>query len=64
LDKTVVLVTHDMGEAAFFSDEIVIMREGVIVQAGIFKELLRSPRDSFVTKFIKAQSRPLDYMKE
>ena len=28
LGKTVVMVTHDMGEAGFFGDQIVLMREG------------------------------------
>src|SRR5215475_7101385 len=32
LRKTVVLVTHDMGEAAFFGDEIVLLKAGAIVQ--------------------------------
>ncbi len=32
LDKTVVMVTHDMAEAAFFADTIVLMRAGEIVQ--------------------------------
>jgi osmoprotectant transport system ATP-binding protein len=34
LEKTVVLVTHDMGEAAYFADEVILMREGRIVQHG------------------------------
>ncbi len=34
LGKTVVLVTHDLGEAAFFADRIVLLRDGQIVQDG------------------------------
>src|SRR5262249_42057971 len=40
LAKTVVLVTHDMHEAAFFADDIVLMREGRVVQRGSAKDLL------------------------
>ena len=55
LHKTVVLVTHDMHEAAHFADEIMLMREGRIVQRGNLDELLEQPADSFVTDFIRAQ---------
>ena len=59
LGKTVVLVTHDMGEAAFFGDTIVLLRAGAIVQRGSARNLLDSPADEFVTRFINAQRRPL-----
>lgn len=62
LGKTVVLVTHDMGEAAFFADHIVLLREGHIVQQGSLRELMESPADPFVTQFINAQRGPLDVL--
>jgi osmoprotectant transport system ATP-binding protein len=34
LGKTVVWVTHDMGEAGYFGDRILLLREGKIVQSG------------------------------
>lgn len=55
LGKTVVMVTHDLAEAAFFADEIVLLREGQIVQKGSFEELQQKPADPFVTKFFGAQ---------
>jgi len=55
LGKTVVLVTHDLGEAAFLGDWIVLMRDGAIVQAGPLVELSHQPADPFVTRFIRAQ---------
>jgi osmoprotectant transport system ATP-binding protein len=55
LKKTVVMVTHDMGEAAFFADVIVLMREGQVVQQGSFEELATQPADDFVSQFIRAQ---------
>ena len=60
LRKTVVLVTHDIGEAAFFGDVIVLLRQGCILQQGSLKELVRSPADPFVTQFINAQRSPLE----
>jgi osmoprotectant transport system ATP-binding protein len=58
LGKTVVLVTHDMGEAAFFGDRIVLLRDGRIVQEGTLADLVRSPADDFVSRFIQAQRPP------
>jgi len=55
LDKTVVLVTHDMSEAAYFGDHIVLMREGRIVQQGVIADLLERPNEPFVEQFIRAQ---------
>jgi osmoprotectant transport system ATP-binding protein len=55
LRKTVVLVTHDMHEAAHFADEIVLMREGSVVQRGTLDDLLARPAEAFVTEFIRAQ---------
>ncbi len=60
LGKTVVMVTHDMGEAAFFADEIVLLRDGAIVQRGPFEELIEAPAEPWVTEFIAAQRSPLD----
>ncbi len=55
LGKTVVMVTHDLGEAGYFGDTIVLMREGRIVQIGPFGDLLKSPSEVFVTEFVNAQ---------
>ncbi len=57
VEKTVIVVTHDMAEAARLGDEIAIMRGGVIVQRGTLDALLSTPNDPFVTQFIEAQSR-------
>lgn len=60
LGKTVVLVTHELGEAAFFADRIVLLNRGAIVQQGTIEELTRSPADAFVTRFIQAQKNELN----
>jgi osmoprotectant transport system ATP-binding protein len=54
LGKTVIMVTHDMSEAAFFADMIVMMREGKIVQRGTFDELLHTPAEPYVESFMRA----------
>ncbi|HXF66022.1 MAG TPA: ATP-binding cassette domain-containing protein [Burkholderiales bacterium] len=55
LRKTVVLVTHDMNEAAHFGDHIVLLRAGAIVQQGSLEELLARPAEPYVRDFIRAQ---------
>jgi len=55
LAKTVVLVTHDMHEAAYFAHDIVLMREGRVVQRGSAADLLERPAEPFVRDFLRAQ---------
>jgi osmoprotectant transport system ATP-binding protein len=55
LKKTCVLVTHDLGEASYLGDELVLMRDGHIIQRGTLNELVSTPADPFVTRFVKAQ---------
>jgi osmoprotectant transport system ATP-binding protein len=60
LGKTVVLVTHDLGEAGFLGDLIVLLRDGRVVQRGTLADLVRTPAEPFVTQFVNAQRPPLD----
>ncbi|BAM04233.1 ATP-binding cassette domain-containing protein [Phycisphaera mikurensis] len=55
--KTVVLVTHDLAEAAHFSERLVLMRAGEAVQAGRLEDLRERPADGFVRGFLAAQRR-------
>jgi osmoprotectant transport system ATP-binding protein len=55
LKQTAILVTHDLAEAAYLGDEIVLMNEGRVVQIGTLEDLRTKPADDFVTEFINAQ---------
>jgi osmoprotectant transport system ATP-binding protein len=55
LGKCVVLVTHDMAEAAYLAGAIVVMRDGAILQTGTMRELASSPADPYVTELLGAQ---------
>lgn len=55
LQKTVLMVTHDIAEAAYFGDMIFLMRDGAEVQHGSIDDLLHRPADGFVTQFVTAQ---------
>ncbi len=58
LAKTSIMVTHDMGEAAFFGDRVMLLSEGNIVQEGRLDELIQNPSNEYVARFISAQRIP------
>ena len=55
LQQTAILVTHDLAEAAFLGDHLVLMNDGRVVQQGTLADLRDNPADPFVTSFINAQ---------
>ena len=55
LNTTVILVTHDLSEAARLGDWIVLLRAGKIVQQGRFAEFSLDPAEPFVSEFFHAQ---------
>jgi len=55
LGKTVLLVTHDLGEAVFLAEQITMLHEGRMVQTGTYRDLLLHPANPFVSQFINAQ---------
>ncbi len=55
LGKTVLLITHDLGEAASFGHTISLFDRGRLIQHGSFTELARTPATPFVTEFLNAQ---------
>jgi osmoprotectant transport system ATP-binding protein len=52
LGKTVLLVTHDVDEAAKLADDAIVMRAGQIVQRGTIDEMARNPADAFVGELL------------
>jgi osmoprotectant transport system ATP-binding protein len=55
LRQTMLLVTHDLAEAAYFADEILLLRAGQVLQRGGFRDFVERPADPFVTRFVHAQ---------
>lgn len=55
LQQTAILVTHDLAEAAYLGNQIVLMNEGRVVQRGTLDDLRTKPATDFVTEFITAQ---------
>jgi osmoprotectant transport system ATP-binding protein len=57
LNKTVVLVTHDLAEAQHLAGRVVLLNEGRIAQDGPHGSLLNKPASDFVRRFVSAQRR-------
>ncbi len=59
LDKTVLLVTHDVAEAAWLASRLVLLRDGRVEQDGSFAQLRQSPASTHVRRFLaSARSLP------
>ncbi|WP_020661850.1 betaine/proline/choline family ABC transporter ATP-binding protein [Amycolatopsis benzoatilytica] len=53
LGKTIVFITHDLNEAMRLGDRIAMMRDGRIVQVATAQEMLTSPADEYVARFVR-----------
>ncbi len=57
LKKTIVFITHDLDEALRLGDNIVILRDGSIIQQGDAQDILLRPADDYIRRFIKDVNR-------
>jgi osmoprotectant transport system ATP-binding protein len=55
LQKTVVIVTHDLHEAAFFANMVVLLDAGRVIQQGTIDDLIERPASDFARRFVDAQ---------
>ena len=55
MNLTTIIVTHDPEEALTLSDRVMIVNEGKIAQFGKPEEIIQTPKDNFVKKFILNQ---------
>ncbi|MCM2674527.1 ABC transporter ATP-binding protein [Alkalicoccobacillus plakortidis] len=52
VQKTIVFVTHDMDEAIKIADNIILMKDGEVIQTGSPDDIIRHPANEFVKTFI------------
>lgn len=52
LNITFIFVTHDQEEALVLSDYIYVLKDGIIMQSGIAKDIYDEPENEFVANFI------------
>ena len=53
MQKTIVFISHDLDEALKLGDRIVLMKDGYIVQTGTAEEILTTPANDYVAKFVE-----------
>lgn len=56
--KTIVFVTHDMGEALKLGDQIAVVHDGQVAQQGTPAEILHAPATPFVAQFFAGAREP------
>ncbi|HSG64703.1 MAG TPA: ATP-binding cassette domain-containing protein [Gammaproteobacteria bacterium] len=50
---TVLLVTHDIDEALEVADDLIVMRDGTVVQGGAVADVVASPADAYVAELLR-----------
>ena len=53
-DTSIIMVTHNLGVAAYISDKIIVMQNGKIVDAGNKNEVIGNPRSDYTKKLLAA----------
>ncbi|MEX2374559.1 MAG: glycine betaine/L-proline ABC transporter ATP-binding protein, partial [Dehalococcoidia bacterium] len=53
MHKTIIFITHDLGEALKIGTHIAIMRDGEVIQVGTPEEILSEPADDYVEEFVR-----------
>jgi peptide/nickel transport system ATP-binding protein len=54
LDMAVLLITHDLGVVANLADEVVVVYDGRVVEAGPVDEIFRNPQHDYLKALLKA----------
>ncbi len=49
-----ILVTHNLGVAAYMSDQLIVMRQGKVVESGTREQVMGAPRDDYTKKLLAA----------
>lgn len=53
-DTAMILVTHNIGVAAYMADKIIVMKDGNIVEQGTREEVIEHPKDDYTKKLLNA----------
>jgi peptide/nickel transport system ATP-binding protein len=56
-DTAILLITHDMGVVADLADEVVVLRQGAIVETGAVQQLFDAPQADYTRELLAAVPR-------
>ena len=51
---SIIIVTHNIGVAAYMSDQLLVMRHGCVVEAGATHEIINNPRSKYTKELLEA----------
>ncbi len=51
-ETAIIMVTHNLGVAAYMSDKIIVMKNGEIVDAGTKDEVIKNPKSEYTKKLL------------
>jgi glycine betaine/proline transport system ATP-binding protein len=57
IQKTIVFITHDVNEAFKLGDRIAVLKDGEMIQCGTPEEIIESPANDYIERFIKGIDR-------
>ena len=53
-DTSIIMVTHNLGVAAYISDWIIVMQKGKIVDEGTREDVINNPKSEYTKELLKA----------
>ena len=51
---SVLFITHDIGQAQYISDDVIVMEQGRIVENGSVKQVLSNPQHRYTKELLEA----------
>jgi peptide/nickel transport system ATP-binding protein len=56
-ELSLVLVSHDLGVVRYLCDDVVVLRDGVIVERGLSADVFRAPKHAYTAALLRAVPR-------
>src|SRR3546814_17684262 len=60
MGTALLLITHDLGLVAQYTDRVLVLEKGVLVEAGQTREVLAAPKHPYTAKLVGSLPRPGD----
>ncbi|MGA1761927.1 MAG: ABC transporter ATP-binding protein [Gammaproteobacteria bacterium] len=58
VDASILFITHDLGLVRKFSDQLVVMKQGKVVEQGFTQDIFNTPKHPYTIKLIQSEPSP------